>query len=156
MSLIRLALTTGLALYAAGCTCINDCEPAIVGLCDEVLVAGEQYLVFFGTHSDTGLFEATVSAIRSDAPATIDGRPAPEVEKPDNLAGNGAGGVLLDALAPGEASVSVWLRGYDGPTVLDFQVVSVEDAPPGFVSTSAEVRLESCLSAEDETGPLRE
>ena len=153
-----------IALMATGCDCgfggAGCDDPWMVGLCEETLVTGQEYIILWGHSSDTGLSEATVRSVESMTPEVLEAHIlAPGVtDVPDGgfagpfdlNNGPGDGGVLLRPLSAGRASVSILLDGWDKPTVLEIDVI---DPTESFVEMSAAERLDACIESSRQVSP---
>jgi hypothetical protein len=130
-------------------------NPMVAGLCENVLVVGQEYVAVFGYGSDTGVSEAKLLNVVSSAPGILNVIPTPG--SPDvNLAtgptgpfdgnnGSGDGGMTLRPLAPGKAQVTISLEDWDKTRSMSFDVVDVADAPAGFMTMTATERFAKCI-----------
>jgi hypothetical protein len=130
-------------------------DPLVAGLCENTLVVGEEYIAIFGYGSDTGVSEATVTSVVSDAPGILQAIPTPGSPDlnyetgptgPFDLNnGPGNGGMTLRPLVAGKANVTIALKGWDETRTMAFEVVDVANAPEGFMSMTAAERLAKCI-----------
>jgi len=134
----------------AGCS-----DPIVAGLCETTLVVGQEYIAIFGYGSDTGVSEATLTGVVSDAPeilqviATPGSPDVPYDRGPtgpfDLNNGSGNGGMSLRPLAAGKANVTISLQGWDDKRTMAFEVVDPANAPDGFMPMTAVERLAKCI-----------
>ncbi len=134
----------------AGCS-----DPIVAGFCENTLVVGQEYSAVFGYGSDTGVSEATVLKIVSDAPSILQagatpGSPDIPYESgptgPFDLNnGPGDGGMSLRALSPGKANVTISLQGWETQQTMTFEVVDEAHAPEGFMAMTAADRFAKCI-----------
>lgn len=134
----------------AGCS-----DPIVAGLCENTLVVGQEYSAVFGYGSDTGISEARVTKVVSDAQnilqagATPGSPDIPYESGPtgpfDLNNGPGDGGMSLRALAPGKANVTISLEGWETSRTMTFEVVDEANAPEGFMPMSASDRFAKCI-----------
>jgi hypothetical protein len=136
--------------------------PIVAGLCEDVLVAGQEYILIFGYGFDTGVSEATITSVESSDPHLLLAEPtagAPDVPYEtgptgpfDLNNGKGDGGMTLRPLLPGEVEVTVVLQYWEQPQTLSFRVVDQVNAPDGFMAMSAKERLAKCIEMTTTTG----
>lgn len=138
--------------------------PLMAGQCEDVLVAGQEYIFIFGYGSDTGVSEATVTSVKSADPhimlaAPTEGSPDVPYETgqtgPFDLNnGPGNGGMTLRPLLPGKVNVTIGLQGWEQDTTITFQIVEAANAPEGFMPMTAQERLAKCIDTVNGTsGP---
>lgn len=153
--LVALASFTACDDWACGYGGPGCSNPLVAGLCERTLVVGQEYIAIFGYGSDTGLSEATVTGVTSGEPSILEVTPTPgspdlDYENgptgPFDLNnGPGNGGITLHPLAPGKTTVTISLKGWDGPSSMLVDVVDEANAPEGFMPMSSSDRLAKCL-----------
>lgn len=138
------------------------CSAALVaGQCEDVLVAGQEYILIFGYGSDTGVSEATVTSVKSADSHIMLANPtegSPDVPYEtgptgpfDLNNGPGNGGITLSPLLPGKVEVTIGLEYWEQDTKMTFQIVEEANAPAGFVPLTAKERLAKCIEVFDST-----
>jgi hypothetical protein len=130
-------------------------DPIVAGLCENVLVIGQEYRAIFGYGSDTGLSEATLVSVTSNAPDVLEAIPTPgspdipQATGPtgrfDLNNGPGNGGITMRPLSTGKAQVTIALKGWDETRTMSFDIVDMANAPADFMAMSAAERFAKCI-----------